>query len=328
MPAYNAETTLMRTVAELDRQIVDEIVLVDDASTDQIVALAHKLGLEPIRHERNLGYGGNQKTCCRRALGLHALHAPYAPQDQQGHRAVRSSLRPQSSAWGERAQRRRLPECPGSWSTARRVAPSEGCQMITRVKMTGRRTFFSFHYKLDVWRAANIRNAGRIDPRAAAGWTDASLWEAAKARGPLAVMRLIEEGLKGTSVTVVLIGAETSKRRWVNYEIRRSYERGNGVIGVRIHNVLNQNRQASSKGDIPKLLSENRAPIYDYNGRRHRRSSPRCTARAAFACPGGPLGMLMSPVSAITVVPRKEPVLPQVMLCIWAPCCPGRCALG
>jgi glycosyltransferase involved in cell wall biosynthesis len=72
MPAYNAETTLMRTVAELDRQIVDEIVLVDDASTDETAALAHKLGLEPIRHERNLGYGGNQKTCYRRALELRA----------------------------------------------------------------------------------------------------------------------------------------------------------------------------------------------------------------------------------------------------------------
>jgi len=72
MPAYNAETTLMRTVAELDRKIVDEIVLVDDASTDETAALAHKLGLEPIRHERNLGYGGNQKTCYRRALELRA----------------------------------------------------------------------------------------------------------------------------------------------------------------------------------------------------------------------------------------------------------------
>ena len=72
MPAYNAETTLVRTVADLDRKIVDEIVLVDDASTDQTVALAHKLGLEPIRHERNLGYGGNQKTCYRRALELRA----------------------------------------------------------------------------------------------------------------------------------------------------------------------------------------------------------------------------------------------------------------
>ena len=72
MPAYNAETTLVRTVADLDRKIVDEIVLVDDASTDQTTALAHKLGLEPIRHGRNLGYGGNQKTCYRRALELRA----------------------------------------------------------------------------------------------------------------------------------------------------------------------------------------------------------------------------------------------------------------
>jgi glycosyltransferase involved in cell wall biosynthesis len=72
MPAYNAETTLVRTVADLDRKIVDEIVLVDDASTDQTTALAHKLGLEPIRHESNLGYGGNQKTCYRRALELRA----------------------------------------------------------------------------------------------------------------------------------------------------------------------------------------------------------------------------------------------------------------
>jgi glycosyltransferase involved in cell wall biosynthesis len=72
MPAYNAETTLVRTVADLDRKIVDEIVLVDDASTDQTATLAHKLGLEPIRHERNLGYGGNQKTCYRRALELRA----------------------------------------------------------------------------------------------------------------------------------------------------------------------------------------------------------------------------------------------------------------
>jgi len=72
MPAYNAETTLIRTVAELDRDVVDEVVLVDDASTDQTTVLARRLGLEPIRHERNLGYGGNQKTCYRRALELGA----------------------------------------------------------------------------------------------------------------------------------------------------------------------------------------------------------------------------------------------------------------
>jgi glycosyltransferase involved in cell wall biosynthesis len=72
MPAYNAEATLARTLSELDRNVVDEVVLVDDASTDETVALAGRLGLEPISHERNLGYGGNQKTCYRRALALGA----------------------------------------------------------------------------------------------------------------------------------------------------------------------------------------------------------------------------------------------------------------
>jgi len=72
MPAYNAAATLARTLSELDRDLVDEVVLVDDASTDETVALAGRLGLEPISHDRNLGYGGNQKTCYRRALELGA----------------------------------------------------------------------------------------------------------------------------------------------------------------------------------------------------------------------------------------------------------------
>jgi len=72
LPAYNAAATLARTVAELDESVIDEIVLVDDASTDQTVSVALELGLEPIRHEQNLGYGGNQKTCYRRVLELGA----------------------------------------------------------------------------------------------------------------------------------------------------------------------------------------------------------------------------------------------------------------
>jgi hypothetical protein len=78
--------------------------------------------------------------------------------------------------------------------------------------MTGKRTFFSLHYQRDVWRASNIRHAGQFDARAAAGWNDASLWEATKKRGCDAVKQLIDGGLKNTAVTAVLIGAETSKR--------------------------------------------------------------------------------------------------------------------
>jgi hypothetical protein len=133
--------------------------------------------------------------------------------------------------------------------------------------MAGRRTFFSFHYRKDVWRAANIRNCGKIDPQAAAGWNDSSLWEATKAQGKSAVEKAIENGLRNTSVTVVLIGVETSKRHWVDYEIRRSYERGNGVIGVRIHKVQDQNKKTAKRGEVPKRLLDNKAPIYDFDAK-------------------------------------------------------------
>lgn len=72
LPAYNAEATLPRTLAELDREVIDEVVLVDDASSDQTVPLARELGLMPIVHDSNKGYGGNQKTCYRSALDLGA----------------------------------------------------------------------------------------------------------------------------------------------------------------------------------------------------------------------------------------------------------------
>src|SRR5690242_7042888 len=72
MPAYNAAETLTRVVAEFDRDVIDDLVLVDDCSTDDTVTLARELGLDPIQHEVNKGYGGNQKTCYRRALELGA----------------------------------------------------------------------------------------------------------------------------------------------------------------------------------------------------------------------------------------------------------------
>jgi glycosyltransferase involved in cell wall biosynthesis len=68
MPAYNAEKTLERTVADIPKGSVDSIILVDDCSKDQTVSVAKRLGLQVIQHEQNLGYGGNQKTCYREAL--------------------------------------------------------------------------------------------------------------------------------------------------------------------------------------------------------------------------------------------------------------------
>ncbi len=68
MPAYNAERTLERTVAAIPPNATDDIILVDDASRDGTVGLARRLGLHVVIHDRNRGYGANQKTCYREAL--------------------------------------------------------------------------------------------------------------------------------------------------------------------------------------------------------------------------------------------------------------------
>lgn len=72
MPAYNAAQTLEQTVAEVPRDVVDEIILVDDQSRDDTVARARQLGLRTLVHPKNRGYGGNQKTCYREALACGA----------------------------------------------------------------------------------------------------------------------------------------------------------------------------------------------------------------------------------------------------------------
>lgn len=83
LPAYNAELTLEKTCLEIPMDIVDEIVLVDDNSKDNTVEVAKRIGIKYIiRHERNKGYGGNQKTCYKKALDLGAdivimLHPDY-----------------------------------------------------------------------------------------------------------------------------------------------------------------------------------------------------------------------------------------------------------
>jgi len=83
LPAYNAAQTLAQTYAEIPMDVVDEVVLVDDASKDNTSDLAKALGIKHvIRHDQNKGYGGNQKTCYNKALSINAdivvmLHPDY-----------------------------------------------------------------------------------------------------------------------------------------------------------------------------------------------------------------------------------------------------------
>ena len=83
MPAYNAEETLEKTYNEIPKSIVDDVILVDDFGTDNTSEVAKQIGIEHvIRHDKNKGYGGNQKTCYNKALELNAdivimLHPDY-----------------------------------------------------------------------------------------------------------------------------------------------------------------------------------------------------------------------------------------------------------
>lgn len=115
-----------------------------------------------------------------------------------------------------------------------------------------RKAFFSFHYERDVWRASQIRNSWVTKPdRETAGFWDSASWEQVKRSGDDAVKSWINRQLEGTSVTVVLVGAETSTRQYVNYEIEQSYKRGNGLLAIYIHNMKDMLGRTDYKGANP-----------------------------------------------------------------------------
>ena len=130
-----------------------------------------------------------------------------------------------------------------------------------------RRTFFSFNYTKDIWRVNQIRNMPNVIGTAAAGFQDASLWEEAKKKGDKEIKKLIDAGLKNTSVTVVFITYGTSTRKYINYEIDQSLARGNGLLGVQIHDLKDQNGNTASPGAIPSQIEANGFKAYKYSNK-------------------------------------------------------------
>jgi hypothetical protein len=118
-----------------------------------------------------------------------------------------------------------------------------------------RHTFFSFHYKPDVTRAWVVRNSWVMKvaqgERDDAGFFDRSVFEAAQRDSEDALKRFLREGLKNTTVTCVLVGSETSLRRWVRYEIFQSFMRGNGLLAIRVHSIPGFNKLPAAVGFNP-----------------------------------------------------------------------------
>ncbi|TFB13574.1 hypothetical protein E3U55_15755 [Filobacillus milosensis] len=111
-----------------------------------------------------------------------------------------------------------------------------------------RKAFYSFHYKADNNRASQIRNMGVIEGNRTV--TDNN-WEKIKRGGDKAIQNWIDSQLHGKSCTVVLIGSNTAGRKWINYEIEKSWNDGKGLLGIYVHNLKNLQGNKEEKGDNP-----------------------------------------------------------------------------
>jgi hypothetical protein len=118
-----------------------------------------------------------------------------------------------------------------------------------------RHVFFSFHYEKDINRANIVRNSWVVPGVKEANFFDHAEFEKLKKIGETAVKNWIDKQLKGSSVTVVLIGEETLERKYVQYEIMQSYERNNGIIGVHINRLKDmRTQQYCNRGNTRALI--------------------------------------------------------------------------
>lgn len=117
-----------------------------------------------------------------------------------------------------------------------------------------RRVFFSFHYDEDVNRSMIVRNSWVTQGKEAAGFIDKAEFEKIKRNGENAVCKWIDKQLEGTSITIVLIGKETLNRPFVQYEIIKSIERGNAIIGIHIHNLRDMITQRTTVKGNPHTI--------------------------------------------------------------------------
>lgn len=114
--------------------------------------------------------------------------------------------------------------------------------------MPTRRAFYSFHYQPDNWRAGQVRNMGLVEGNAPATDND---WETITSGGDAAIRQWIDGQMYGRSCVVVLIGSQTAGRKWINYEIKKAWDDGKGLLGIHIHNLKDANGEQSAQGTNP-----------------------------------------------------------------------------
>lgn len=114
--------------------------------------------------------------------------------------------------------------------------------------MPKRQIFYSFHYANDVMRVQQIRNIGALEDNKPVAPNE---WEEVRRRGDAGIKRWIDDNMAYRSCVVVLVGTETANRPWVQYEIRKAWEEGKGLVGIHIHNIKCPRNGVSWKGPNP-----------------------------------------------------------------------------
>lgn len=114
--------------------------------------------------------------------------------------------------------------------------------------MAKRQIFYSFHFDNDVFRVQIVRQMGVIEGNEP---VSKNTWETVKGNGSAAIENWINDNMNGKSCVIVLIGTDTSKRPWVDYEIKKAWKDGKGLLGVHIHNLSSMNAGKCTKGKNP-----------------------------------------------------------------------------
>ncbi len=114
--------------------------------------------------------------------------------------------------------------------------------------MAKRQVFFSFQYDKDAWRASQIRNMGKVDSDSTFSDND---WEEVKEKSDNKIKAWIDSQMKKRSCLIVLIGASTAGRKWINYEIEKAYELNKGIVGIHVHKLKDADGNTTSKGSNP-----------------------------------------------------------------------------
>ena len=130
--------------------------------------------------------------------------------------------------------------------------------------MAKRQVFFSFEYNKDAWRASQVRNMGKVDNSSTFSDNE---WEEVKEKTDAKIKEWIDSQMAKRSCLVVLIGATTSGRKWINYEIEKAYELNKGIVGIYIHELKDENGKQATKGSNPFyniLIGKNKERLSKY----------------------------------------------------------------